>query len=220
MARGTDQRIELELAVFSLTRPEAAAVVQPVPAPSRAGAAAPSAGPAPFTAAPPPVYAAAPAAVPPVVSPAPAAEREERPPFEAAPAPAPQTAPVYAADVPIPQPVRAAASEPQPFVQWPAVLELIAENDPMLNSYLRGTRAYYDGRRVLIECSDDFRDFMRRSKETSKNIKQYIYQVTHIKCNIGPYEKPKSGGPAPAVNVEDTLKQMENLGVDVVVEDK
>lgn len=220
MARGTDQRIELELAVFSLTRPELAAVVQPVPAPSRAGSAAPSAGPAPFTAAPPPVYAAAPAAVPPVVSPAPAAEREERPPFEAAPAPAPQTAPVYAADVPIPQPVRAAASEPQPFVQWPAVLELIAENDPMLNSYLRGTRAYYDGRRVLIECSDDFRDFMRRSKETSKNIKQYIYQVTHIKCNIGPYEKPKSGGPAPAVNVEDTLKQMENLGVDVVVEDK
>ena len=105
-------------------------------------------------------------------------------------------------------------------MQWPAVLELIAENDPMLNSYLRGTRAYYDGRRVLIECSDDFRDFMRRSKETSKNIKQYIYQVTHIKCNIGPYEKPKSGGPAPAVNVEDTLKQMENLGVDVVVEDK
>ena len=220
MARGTDQRIELELAVFSLTRPELAAVVQPVPAPSRAGSAAPSAGPAPFTAAPPSVYAAAPAAVPPVVSPAPAAEREERPPFEAAPAPAPQTAPVYAADVPIPQPVRAAASEPQPFVQWPAVLELIAENDPMLNSYLRGTRAYYDGRRVLIECSDDFRDFMRRSKETSKNIKQYIYQVTHIKCNIGPYEKPKSGGPAPAVNVEDTLKQMENLGVDVVVEDK
>lgn len=220
MARGTDQRIELELAVFSLTRPELAAVVQPVPAPSRAGSAAPSAGPAPFTAAPPPVYAAAPAAVPPVVSPAPAVEREERPPFEAAPAPAPQTAPVYAADVPIPQPVRAAASEPQPFVQWPAVLELIAENDPMLNSYLRGTRAYYDGRRVLIECSDDFRDFMRRSKETSKNIKQYIYQVTHIKCNIGPYEKPKSGGPAPAVNVEDTLKQMENLGVDVVVEDK
>ena len=220
MARGTDQRIELELAVFSLTRPELAAVVQPVPAPSRAGSAAPSAGPAPFTAAPPSVYAAAPAAVPPVVSPSPAAEREERPPFEAAPAPAPQTAPVYAADVPIPQPVRAAASEPQPFVQWPAVLELIAENDPMLNSYLRGTRAYYDGRRVLIECSDDFRDFMRRSKETSKNIKQYIYQVTHIKCNIGPYEKPKSGGPAPAVNVEDTLKQMENLGVDVVVEDK
>ena len=121
----------------------------------------------------------------------------ETPPFEpelapAAPAvqqPTPAQQPVYAADVPIPKPVRTVAKEPQLFPQWQAVLELIAENDPMLNSYLRGTQAYYDGRRVLIECSDDFRDFMRRSKETSKNIKQYIYQVTHIKCGIGPYEK-------------------------------
>lgn len=106
------------------------------------------------------------------------------PPRRAAAHPAQQ--PVYAADVPIPKPVRTVAKEPQLFPQWQAVLELIAENDPMLNSYLRGTQAYYDGRRVLIECSDDFRDFMRRSKETSKNIKQYIYQVTHIKCGHRP----------------------------------
>ena len=105
--------------------------------------------------------------------------------------------------------------------KWQAVLELIAENDPMLNSYLRGTQAYYDGRRVLIECSDDFRDFMRRSKETSKNIKQYIYQVTHIKCGIGPYEKTAAAvSNAPAADVEETLRQMKDLGVDVVVEDK
>ena len=82
-------------------------------------------------------------------------------------------------------------------------------------------RQYYDGRRVLIECSDDFRDFMRRSKETSKNIKQYIYQVTHIKCGIGPYEKTAAAvSNAPAADVEETLRQMKDLGVDVVVEDK
>ena len=135
--------------------------------------------------------------------------------------PAPAQQPVYAADVPIPKPVRTVAKEPQLFPQWQAVLELIAENDPMLNSYLRGTQAYYDGRRVLIECSDDFRDFMRRSKETSKNIKQYIYQVTHIKCGIGPYEKTAAAvSNAPAADVEETLRQMKDLGVDVVVEDK
>lgn len=68
MSRGTDQRIELELAVFSLTQPEAAAqvVIQqaaPVPAAPQAFASAPRA----FTAAPPPVQAA-PAVVPPMVS--------------------------------------------------------------------------------------------------------------------------------------------------------
>ena len=239
MARGTDQRIELELAVFSLTQPEAVPVALPAAVPARPVVTA--ASPAPFAAAPqqvPPVQMAS-APVPPVVAqPVPPTVEQppfsapiagETPPFEpelapAAPAvqqPTPAQQPVYAADVPIPKPVRTVAKEPQLFPQWQAVLELIAENDPMLNSYLRGTQAYYDGRRVLIECSDDFRDFMRRSKETSKNIKQYIYQVTHIKCGIGPYEKTAAAvSNAPAADVEETLRQMKDLGVDVVVEDK
>ena len=221
MARGTDQRIELELAVFSLTQPEAVPVALPAAVPARPVVTA--ASPAPFAAAPqqvPPVQMAS-APVPPVAA-QPVPPTVEQPPFSAPIAgETPPFEPVYAADVPIPKPVRTVAKEPQLFPQWQAVLELIAENDPMLNSYLRGTQAYYDGRRVLIECSDDFRDFMRRSKETSKNIKQYIYQVTHIKCGIGPYEKTAAAASnAPAVDVEETLRQMKDLGVDVVVEDK
>ena len=239
MARGTDQRIELELAVFSLTQPEAVPVALPAAVPARPVVTA--ASPVPFAAAPqqvPPVQMAS-APVPPVAAqPVPPTVEQppfsapiagETPPFEPELAPAapavqqltPAQQPVYAADVPIPKPVRTVAKEPQLFPQWQAVLELIAENDPMLNSYLRGTQAYYDGRRVLIECSDDFRDFMRRSKETSKNIKQYIYQVTHIKCGIGPYEKTAAAvSNAPTADVEETLRQMKDLGVDVVVEDK
>ena len=205
MARGTDQRIELELAVFSLTQPVQntpgpvpPVAVQPVP---------PAAEQPPFSA--------------PIAGETPPFEPELAPAATAVQQPTPAQQPVYAADVPIPKPVRTVAKEPQLFPQWQAVLELIAENDPMLNSYLRGTQAYYDGRRVLIECSDDFRDFMRRSKETSKNIKQYIYQVTHIKCGIGPYEKTAAAvSNAPAADVEETLRQMKDLGVDVVVEDK
>ena len=229
MARGTDQRIELELAVFSLTQPEAVPVALPAAVPARPVVTAASS--APFAAAPqqvPPVQMAS-APVPPVAAqPVPPTVEQppfsapiagETPPFEpelapAAPAvqqPTPAQQPVYAADVPIPKPVRTVAKEPQLFPQWQAVLELIAENDPMLNSYLRGTQAYYDGRRVLIECSDDFRE----------NIKQYIYQVTHIKCGIGPYEKTAAAvSNAPAADVEETLRQMKDLGVDVVVEDK
>ena len=221
MARGTDQRIELELAVFSLTQPEAVPVALPAAVPARPVVTA--ASPVPFAAAPqqvPPVQMAS-APVPPVAA-QPVPPTVEQPPFSAPIAgETPPFEPVYAADVPIPKPVRTVAKEPQLFPQWQAVLELIAENDPMLNSYLRGTQAYYDGRRVLIECSDDFRDFMRRSKETSKNIKQYIYQVTHIKCGIGPYEKTAAAASnAPAADVEETLRQMKDLGVDVVVEDK
>ena len=216
MARGTDQRIELELAVFSLTQPEAApaTVVQ---------AAAPAAQP--FAAAPTPFVATAaapgPVTIPPVqeagappVAGEPPVFEPELPPL---PAPAPAPAPQKAAR---PKP-SAPAGPPQPFPQWSAVLEVIAESDAMLYSFLQGTRAYYDGRRVLFECSDAFRDYIKKNKDVSKQIKETIYQVTHLNCFIGPYEAPRQEQPdSPAVSVDETLKQMQDLGVEVQIEEK
>ena len=220
MARGTDQRIELELAVFSLTQPEAApaTVVQ-----AAAPAAQPfAAGPTPFVA-----TAAAPGPVtippvqdavtpPPVVGEPPVFE-PELPPLPEQPSPAPAPAPQKAAR---PKP-SAPAGPPQPFPQWSAVLEVIAESDAMLYSFLQGTRAYYDGRRVLFECSDAFRDYIKKNKDVSKQIKETIYQVTHLNCFIGPYEAPRQEQPdSPAVSVDETLKQMQDLGVEVQIEEK
>ena len=221
MARGTDQRIELELAVFSLTQPEAAA--QPAAAQPAAPAAQPfAAGPTPFVA-----TAAAPGPVtvppvqeagtpPPVVGEPPVFE-PELPPLPEQPSPAPAPAPQKAAR---PKP-SAPAGPPQPFPQWSAVLEVIAESDAMLYSFLQGTRAYYDGRRVLFECSDAFRDYIKKNKDVSKQIKETIYQVTHLNCFIGPYEAPRQEQPdSPAVSVDETLKQMQDLGVEVQIEEK
>ena len=221
MARGTDQRIELELAVFSLTQPEAAA--QPAAAEPAAPAAQPfAAGPTPFVA-----TAAAPGPVtippvqeagtpPPVVGEPPVFE-PELPPLPEQPSPAPAPAPQKAAR---PKP-SAPAGPPQPFPQWSAVLEVIAESDAMLYSVLQGTRAYYDGRRVLFECSDAFRDYIKKNKDVSKQIKETIYQVTHLNCFIGPYEAPRQEQPdSPAVSVDETLKQMQDLGVEVQIEEK
>ena len=222
MARGTDQRIELELAVFSLTQPEAAA--QPA-------AAQPAAAPAaqPFAAAPTPFVATAaapgPVTIPPVqeaVTPPPVVGEPpvfepELPPLPEQPSPAPAPAPQKAAR---PKP-SALAGPPQPFPQWSAVLEVIAESDAMLYSFLQGTRAYYDGRRVLFECSDAFRDYIKKNKDVSKQIKETIYQVTHLNCFIGPYEAPRQEQPdSPAVSVDETLKQMQDLGVEVQIEEK
>ena len=220
MARGTDQRIELELAVFSLTQPEAApaTVVQ---------AAAPAAQP--FAAAPTPFVATAaapgPVTIPPVqdagapppVAGEPPVFEPELPPLPEQPAPAPAPAPQKAAR---PKP-SAPAGPPQPFPQWSAVLEVIAESDAMLYSFLQGTRAYYDGRRVLFECSDAFRDYIKKNKDVSKQIKETIYQVTHLNCFIGPYEAPRQEQPdSPAVSMGETLKQMQDLGVEVQIEEK
>ena len=220
MARGTDQRIELELAVFSLTQPEAApaTVVQ---------AAAPAAQP--FAAAPTPFVATAAAPGPVTIPPrqeagtpppgagGPPGFGPAGPPLPRQPPPPPAPAPQKAAR---PKP-SAPAGPPQPFPQWSAVLEVIAESDAMLYSFLQGTRAYYDGRRVLFECSDAFRDYIKKNKDVSKQIKETIYQVTHLNCFIGPYEAPRQEQPdSPAVSVDETLKQMQDLGVEVQIEEK
>ena len=203
MSRGTDQRIELELAVFALTQPMAAPVavqaapVQAAPQPFAAAAPAYPAPPPAFTA--PPPAAAAPVNVPP---------------------PEPEPPQVSRPVQPAAAPARKTAGPVQPFVQWPIVLAEIENQDPMLISFLRGSRAYYDGVRVLIECSDAFRDYMRQNKETAKSIKDYIYKVTKIKCGIGPYQAPKTDGGASAVSVDETLQAMQSLGVDVVVTEK
>lgn len=241
MARGTDQRIELELAVFSLTQPEAVTVQQTAPA-------AVSTAPQPFAAAqpaqtytvPPVVHQSTPPSgrnypVPPVVQPSsvppvqtqaanteegePAFLQPELPPLE------PQPQQVAAQPAPAPRKSRPRPTEPagpiQPFPQWSAVLELMAENDPLLISFLQGTRAYFDGRRVLFECSDAFRDYIRKNKDVSKQIKELIYQVTHQSYSIGPYEKPQEKDDGqPVVSVDDTIKQMQAMGVDVQIEEK
>ena len=83
MSRGTDQRIELELAIFSLTQPETAAAPVIIQQPAPAAPAAPQAfasAPRAYTAAPP--VQAAPSVVPPVVQPqsVPAAAPDDVPP--------------------------------------------------------------------------------------------------------------------------------------------
>ena len=240
MSRGTDQRIELELAVFSLTQPEAATapvVVQAAPA-----AAAPQAfasAPAAFVSAPP--VQTTPSVVPPTVSgtqpiPAPPVSDapddlpppiDDDPPFlqpelKPAPKPAVQPAPQAA-----PRPAVRKAEPPrpvgplEPFGFWPAVLADLEENDAMLISFLRGTKAYCDGRRVLFECSDAFRDYIRNNNEVKKQLREAIYRVSRIKYNIGPYEEPKDTSPSTsAVSLDETLHTMQELGVDLKIVDK
>ena len=243
MSRGTDQRIELELAIFSLTQPETAAapviIQQPTPAAPaapQAFAAAPQAfasAPCAYTAAPP--VQAAPSVVPPVVQPqsVPAAAPDDVPPpidddppfLQPELKPAPQQTPAPVPPAPAaPAPRKAEpprqAGPLEPFAFWPAVLADLEENDAMLISFLRGTRAYCDGKRVLFECSDAFRDYIRNNREVSKRLKETIYRVSRTKYSIGPYEEPKTDDTTAAVSLDETLHTMQALGVDLKIVDK
>lgn len=269
MARGSDQRIELELALVNLAEP-LQPVAQPIQAvPARASAApapeaprpfaAAQAQPQPFVSAPAAPVQQAPVAPAPVVTapaapqepaPAPAVQEEappipEEPPVQesaaalpweepappmplaepvpeppATPAPAPmpqQPKADCAADPALDRPRKVAAAGINPFDKWSEVIHLLQEKDPMLYTYLKKSKAYFDGTRVLIDGGKTFRDFIRANKDSQKLIKKLIAQVSGVAVPIGPYE-PKAAGKT-ASNAEESLHKLEQLGLAVSIED-
>ena len=274
MTRGSDQRIELELALFSLSEPPQQVAVQAVPA-ARPAVPAQEA-PRPFASAPVKPFVCAPAASAPVqepsVEPAPmqqsepepapqpveppkaeaaASAEEELPPLpeeppvtseapppwdepapaappqrEEPPAPArevsaaqpqPEPKPEYTADPALNKPRKVAAEGINPFPQWAEVIKLLQEQDPMLYTYLKKSKGYFDGTRVLIDGGKTFRDFIRANKESQKLIKKLIAQVSGVAVPIGPYES-KTVNRASA-NAEESLRKLEQLGLEVSIED-
>ena len=273
MARGSDQRIELELALFALTEPEAqaaapAAQTAPAARPARPETAEPAAQPAvrPFASGPvapapqpapaaPPVQAAqpvqaAPAAedagdLPPWDDPQPVRQATpSAPPAEALPwdepappppepedayippeppAPiqeeaAPAAQPAFAADPQLDKPRRVAGREINPYPQWADVVDRIRDTDPMLYGYLKKSKAYFDGVRVLIDGGKTFRDFIRVNKGSQRLIKKLIAEVSGIAVPIGPYE-PEKAASRPKASAEESLHKLEALGLDITIDD-
>ena len=276
MTRGSDQRIELELALFGLSEPPQQPQAVPVQAAPVRAAAQPAA-PQPFasaTAVQP--FASAPTTQPPIPSVPvvqPAAEpkpvkaepsvpseisveqtspvqTEELPPLpeeppaqqagmlpwdEPAAQAAQSAAPVPAELEPVPQPeppkpAPTPAAKPVPekpqdagqegtalYPYWPQVVQQLQEKDPMLYTYLRKSKAYFDGTRVLIDGGKTFRDFIRANKDSQRLIKKLIKDVSGTAVPIGPYE-PKSAGKTVS-NAEQSLRALEKLGLDVSIED-
>ena len=282
MTRGSDQRIELELALFSLSEPpqqmQAAAVqaapvraaqpeaprpfaaaVQPFasapvqPAPAATAPQTPAAGAEPTPAvqqtSPQPAAPEAPSApaeeLPPMPDEPPAQQSDAALPWdEPAPQAPPPEEPVSQPEQPAPaepaQPVSAAEEPPapaqehpadpvltkprsvaqqgtNPFPYWGQIVQKLEGIDPMLYMYLRKSKAYFDGTRVLIDGGKTFRDFIRVNKDSQKLIKKLIAEVSGVPVPIGPYE-PKTAGKTSS-NAEQSLLALEKLGLEVSIED-
>lgn len=239
MTRGNNQRIALELALFSLTE---GPMEMPVMAVQQSMGMAQPTNAAPQTVRP---FVAAPAAQAPVVSePVKAPTADELPPWEqettsvqAETAPKEPQAeistdemppwenqPTAPQEIPEKKPVPAleekakpAVEKPAPgaFASWSQVVEQLQSRDPMLYPYLKNSKAYFDGRRVLIDGGNMFRDFIRANKASQRSIKKVIAEVTGLQCGIGPYEAEKA--PEKTGNAEQTLEQLEQLGLDVII---
>ena len=93
------------------------------------------------------------------------------------------------------------------------------ERDQLLFVYLRSSNAFYDGRRVLIDGSDLFLEYMRKNEYSTELIKKTIAEVTGTRYAIGPYKRKKQEEEA-RQSAEDVLSQLEQQGVEVVYENE
>ena len=275
MTRGSDQRIELELALFSLSEPPQQRQTVPVQAAPVARAAQPAAvqpfasapavqpfvsspvqqapvqqpvvEPAPLPEMPQPAAEPVQSAPEPTQAPAsvqvpvqaeelpplpeeppvqggetlpweePSAPAQPVPPPREEPSPAPQTTAPAPKQEAAPAQPRPAEGSLAPYPEWAQITQKLQEVDPMLYSYLRKSKAYFDGTRVLIDGGKTFRDFIRANKDSQRLIKKLILQVSGKAIPIGPYE-PRTAGKAVS-NAEQSLHALEKLGLDVSIED-
>ncbi|PWL87804.1 MAG: DNA polymerase III subunit gamma/tau [Oscillospiraceae bacterium] len=276
MGKGTDARIELELALFNLCQPQEMRAAQPAtPAPRPQPASVPQQEAVrPFTAAATPIIPAvptqamaetqapvqapagqkagaedtppwegaaskeaAPSAVPPPAQaqkpmPEPEQLAEQEPPAEAPlhapeqaplsePSPSPEkAAPVSQAPAAKPAARAGAPGELAPFAQWPQIVAAMQEKDQLLYANMKDTKAYFDGRRVWIDGTELFLEFMRRNEYSSGLIKDVIEQVSGKRYLIGPYQKAGKKAAAAAPTAQQTLEALAQLGVQVEYEDE
>ena len=142
-------------------------------------------------------------------------------PAPAQPAPAAEEPPAqvqeHPADPVLTKPRSVAQQGTNPFPYWGQIVQKLEGIDPMLYMYLRKSKAYFDGTRVLIDGGKTFRDFIRVNKDSQKLIKKLIAEVSGVPVPIGPYE-PKTAGKT-ASNAEQSLLALEKLGLEVSIED-
>lgn len=140
----------------------------------------------------------------------------EQEPVPSAPPAEPQAS--YAADPTLNKKRSVAQPGVQPYPQWPQVIKRLQEVDPMLYGYLKRSKGYFDGTRVLIDGGRTFRDFIRVNKDSQKLIKKLIAEISGIAVPIGPYE-PKAQKKAEQGDAEQALHSLEKLGLEVHIQD-
>lgn len=75
-----------------------------------------------------------------------------------------------------------------PYAKWPQVLECLSKINMGNYAMLRNTKAYFNGRQVLIDVSDPIvLDMLRSNEYTKSNIKQAVLEATGERVGLGPY---------------------------------
>ena len=127
------------------------------------------------------------------------------------PSPAPEAA------KPLPM-QEVAPGETAEFDAWSGFIAKLPQYDGMLYGLLADSKAYLDGRHLLIDAGEQFTSYMRSIPNLKDHLKQLLAELAGCSLPIGPYKKPEV--PAPAADIDDILEKAKSLNIEThIVED-
>ena len=103
------------------------------------------------------------------------------------------------------------------FTKWAEVMEILKKDSTIIYAVLGGSKAYVDGKLLLIDAPNPtFLETIRSNERCKDSIRNAVLKVTGEKYRLGPYNKKT----APKIKEDDPLdKLVSSLGDDVIVEE-
>ncbi len=115
---------------------------------------------------------------------------------------------------PVPQ-----ADKPVPFAYWQDVIDIIADVDIPLHSFIKNSTAYLYESIVYIKGNEGLNNYIRTNKEVNGIIKKAIFQACGRSYNIGGYKNIAKFFMVEQHDSINDILQLQNLGVQVNIKD-
>ncbi len=148
-------------------------------------------------------------------------------PLQPAPQPAVQATPQPQRTAAAPQPVQPSVQtppvqqrdKPVEFSYWQRVIDLIADVDIPLHSFIKNSTAYLYESVVYIKGNEGLNNYIRTNKEVNGIIKKAIYNACGRSYNIGGYKNIAKFFVTETHDSLNDILQLQNLGVQVNIKD-
>ncbi len=244
MGKGSDNRIELEIALVKLSAPELETSMESLLARISALEKAvkcgiPTATPAVTSVPVEKTVSPAPEVKETPKTPAPVKTEVVKPQPSTDTAYAEKTAPVTEKAEPVPSPakqesqVEAPAQQPPkrkapvdmdsimreatPLMSWPEVVANLKQYSRVIASSFEGTTAYVSGDYLLIDASTDIPFKLLQSSAQRDNLRKAVQEITGKRYTLGPYKKPEEEK-TEVDPLDSLLGDLKSSGVDVTEE--
>jgi DNA polymerase-3 subunit gamma/tau len=124
---------------------------------------------------------------------------------------------------PVPKPqqdiaVRQAEEKPVPFAYWQDVIDIIADVDIPLHSFIKNSTAFLYKSIVYIKGNEGLNNYIRTNKEVNGIIKNAIFEACGKRYNIGGFKNIAHMFVEAQHNSLDDILALRNMGVEVNID--